>query len=105
MNAKGNRRALTLRFRNPQVHSLLRLVADQEGVSMNELAEEFISEGVRLRSAQVEERLTETLQALRAHRARPDRETVERQAMREFAKAEANVAEPLEASGPAQKFH
>jgi uncharacterized membrane-anchored protein len=91
------RPSFTLRFHDPQVHNLLRLIAMEEGVPMTEIAEEFIAQGVRHRAEGIEVRLTETVNLLRAYRLAGDRSARDQHAIEQIARAEADTPEPLPA--------
>lgn len=84
----------TLRFRNPQTHEILGLVAERYGMSMNQLAEEMLERELRAAALVLELDLTGTLDLLRDYSRG---EHLER-AIEEFAQAEAREQDPLRAS-------
>jgi hypothetical protein len=85
-----NRPSFTLRFDDEDTHETLRVVADEMGVSMNRLAEEFIASGLRVAVLGLEERLSQTLLALQSYRG----EGIEEDLIA-FAHAEATVEDPI----------
>jgi hypothetical protein len=84
--------AFTLRFHNPDTHRLLRLTAEAMNRSMNEIAEEAVSEYLAHESRALEERLRETADLLREWRG----EGVEA-VVRAFASGEIEHEDPLRA--------
>jgi hypothetical protein len=54
------RTKFTLRFRNPETHEILGLVADRYGVSMNQLAEDMLERELRAAALVLELDLSET---------------------------------------------
>jgi len=85
--------AFTVRFKDEATHRALAMVAGELGVSMNYLAEEFISRELRLTGVAMEERLERTLDALRLYRGMTEDEA-EREAT-QFATAEIAEDDPL----------
>lgn len=84
------RNAFTLRFSDPQTHRGLKLTAELLGMSMNELAERAIAHELAVVGADLEERLTRTVDLLRTYRG----ENVDADVKR-FARAEIFVDDPL----------
>jgi hypothetical protein len=82
--------AFTLRFRDPATHRLLRDVARAKGVSMSELAERLIADGLRGEAAELERTLESVLAHLRSYR--PDSAAAE-EAHRAAARAELEPSE------------
>lgn len=70
MALPDNRPAFTLRFREARTHRALRHVADELGMSMNEIAERAIEHELAVIGAELEEKLRETVELLRAYRGR-----------------------------------
>jgi hypothetical protein len=83
----------TLRFRNPETHEILGLVADRYGVSMNQLAEDMLERELRAAALVLELDLSGTLDLLRGYNRA---EHLER-AIEEFAEAEGGERDPLRA--------
>lgn len=84
--------AFTLRFRDPTTHRLLRDVARAKGVSMSELAERLVAQGLRGEAAELERTLESVLAHLRSYRADP---VAVEEPLREVARAEVEEPEPL----------
>lgn len=61
-----------LRFKNPATKEALRYVAEQNGMSMTELAEKAIEHEIALMGADLERRLTEALEQVRSYRPATD---------------------------------
>ena len=83
------RAAFTLRFKNERVHAGLGLVARQRGVSMSQLAEEYIERELRTSAVALEAELTEMVTRLRELRGGWSDEEIEA-----AAEAEATSGEP-----------
>jgi hypothetical protein len=86
-------RKFTLRFRNPQTHEILGLVAERYGMSMNQLAEEMLERELQAAARVLELDLAKTLDLLGDYSRG---EHVE-QAIKEFAEAEGRERDPLKA--------
>jgi hypothetical protein len=84
--------AFTLRFRDPATHRLLRDVARAKGVSMSELAEQLVAQGLRGEAAELERTLESVLAHLRSYRTDP---VAVEEPLRELAQAEVEEPEPL----------
>ena len=61
------RPAFPLRFRDPETKEMLRLVSDQLGVPMNDIAEDAIRHELVLLGAHIERQLTEIVTALKSY--------------------------------------
>jgi hypothetical protein len=85
------RTKFTLRFRNPETHEILGLVADRYGVSMNRLAEDMLERELRAAALVLELDVSGTLDPLRGYNRA---EHLER-AVEEFAEAEGGERDPL----------
>jgi hypothetical protein len=83
----------TLRFRNPETHAILGLVADRYGVSMNQLAEDMLERELRAAALVLELDLSETLDLVRGY----SRAEHPERAIEEFAEAEGRERDPLNA--------
>lgn len=83
----------TLRFHDRRTHDLLGLVADQFGMSKNQLAEEMLQRELSVAALLVERNLDSTLRKLHDYR-RDERLAEDVQA---FAEAEAFNEDPLQA--------
>jgi hypothetical protein len=81
----------TLRFHNRRTHDLLGLVADQFGVSKNQLAEQMLERELEAAALLVERDLDDALQLLKGYRG-DERLGQDIQA---FAEAEVNETDPL----------
>jgi hypothetical protein len=57
-----------LRFKDPATKDMLRLVADQLGVSMTDLAEDAVRQELMILGAGLEQQLTDIVEALRSYR-------------------------------------
>ncbi len=66
------RPAFPLRFKDPETKEMLRLVSDQLGVPMNDLAEDAIRHELVLRGAYLERQLTELVAALKSYKPETD---------------------------------
>lgn len=66
------RPAFPLRFKDPKTKEMLRLVSDQLGVPMNDLAEDAIRHELVLLGADVERQLTEIVTALKSYNPQTD---------------------------------
>jgi hypothetical protein len=86
----AHRVAFTLRFTNERTHRALKLTADLLGMSMNDLAEQAITHELTVLGADLEERLTRTVELLRDFRATDVERDIER-----FAVAEVTEEDPL----------
>jgi hypothetical protein len=80
----------TLRFERAETHELLRLVADQFGVSMNALAEEVLTRELSAMGLVIERDLYGTLELLRNYRG----EDIEA-GLEAFARAEVTEEDPM----------
>jgi hypothetical protein len=85
------RSAFPLRFENERTRELLRVVAEQQHMSMNQLAEEMIERELQVLALGLESNLSETIELLRAYRGEGRAE-----AWAEFADAE-ELPEPIAA--------
>lgn len=83
----------TLRFHNQRTHDLLGLVADQLGVSKNNLAEKMLERELEVAALLVERDLDSTLQQLHSYR----REERLEDDIAAFAEGEAFEEDPLQA--------
>lgn len=61
-----------LRFKNPRTRAALRLLSEQTGTSMTDLAETAIEHDIALLGADVERRLEEALTVVRSYRPSRD---------------------------------
>lgn len=66
------RPAFPLRFKDPETKEMLRLVSDQLGVPMNDLAEDAIRHELVLLGADIERQLTEIVTALKSYNPQTD---------------------------------
>lgn len=66
------RPAFPLRFKDPETKEMLRLVSDQLGVPMNDLAEDAIRHELVLLGADLERQLTEIVTALKSYDPQTD---------------------------------
>lgn len=66
------RPAFPLRFKDPATKEMLRLVSDQLGVPMNDLAEDAIRHELVLLGAHIERQLTEIVTALQSYNPQTD---------------------------------
>lgn len=82
----------TLRFHKPANHRLLGLLAERNGVSKNQLAEEMLERELQAAALLLERDLTGTLALLRSYRAEEHLE----QAIDEVARAEAHETDPID---------
>jgi phosphoribosylamine-glycine ligase len=64
--------AFPLRFKDPETKRMLRLVSDQLGVPMNELAEDAIRHELVILGAQVERQLSDIVTALQSYDPQTD---------------------------------
>lgn len=64
-----------LRFKDPETKEMLRLVSDQLGVPMNDLAEDAIRHELVLLGAHVERQLSEIVTALKSYNPQRDIDT------------------------------
>lgn len=83
------RSVFPLRFGNERTRELLRVIADRQGTSMNQLAEEMIERELAVLALGLESSLSRTIETLRSYRGEG-----QRQAWDAFAEAEA-LPEPL----------
>lgn len=60
--------AFPLRFKDPTTKDMLRLVADQLGVPMNDIAEDAVRQELVLLGAGIEQQLSTVVEALRGYR-------------------------------------
>ena len=81
----------TLRFRNPRNPMMLGLLAEQFGVSKNQLAEEMLESGLQTAALLLADDLTGTLELLQRYR----RDEHVQDAIAEFARAEAEEVDPI----------
>lgn len=88
--ASPQRRAFTLRFHSDDTYRSLQLTAKVLGVSMNQLAEAAIERELAVIGADLEEKLTRTVEMLRTMRSKDFQKEIEA-----FARAEVEVADPL----------
>jgi len=66
---KATRRTtFTVRFTEESTHATLRVVAKELGVSMNRLAEDLISRSLRALALTLQDKPSETLEAIRSYR-------------------------------------
>jgi len=82
----------TLRFRNSRTHDLLGLVADQRGVSKNQLAEEMLERELHAAALLLARDLTGTLELLKKYNRAEHLED----AIEAFAQAEAAGPDPIQ---------
>ena len=80
---------LTIRLRDERLYGLLKLLAAQRGVSMNQMVEEALAHELEREADRAEGELTETLELLRSYRAGPAT------LVREFVDAEVAEPDPL----------
>lgn len=66
------RPAFPLRFKDPETKEMLRLVSDQLGIPMNDLAEDAIRHELVLLGADIERQLTEIVTALKSYNPQTD---------------------------------
>lgn len=71
----GTRDALPLRFKNARTKAALRELSEQSGQSMTDIAEKAIEHELALLGADLERRLSEALEAVRAYRPAADLES------------------------------
>ncbi len=64
--------AFPLRFKNPRTRAALKLVAEQSGTTMTDVAEKAIEHEVALLGADLERRLAEALDVVRSYRPETD---------------------------------
>ncbi len=83
------RPAFTLRFRNEATHRGLRLTAHALGMSMNELAENAIEHELAIVGADLEQKLTRTVELLRSYRGTGFEDDIAA-----FAEAEVTIEDP-----------
>lgn len=60
---------LTIRLRDERLYGLLKLLAAQRGVSMNQMVEDALARELEREADRTEGELTETLELLRSYRA------------------------------------
>ena len=80
---------LTIRLRDERLYGLLKLLAAQRGVSMNQMVEDALARELEREADRAEGELTETLERLRSYRADPVTQA------RELADAEVAEPDPL----------
>jgi len=80
---------LTIRLRDERLYGLLKLLAAQRGISMNQMVEQALARELEHEADRAEGELTETLERLRSYRG--DQGTLSR----EFAEAEVAELDPL----------
>jgi hypothetical protein len=83
----------TLRFRNRSNHEILGLLAERYGVTKNQLAEELLERELQAAALLLEQDLSGTLALLKNYR----RDEHLGQAIADFAQAEGEYAEPIDA--------
>ena len=88
---RSTRSAFPLRFGNERTRELLRVVAERQHLSMNQLAEEMIARELQVMALGLESSLSRTIELLRSYRGQGRAET-----WSEFADAEA-LPEPIAA--------
>lgn len=66
------RSAFPLRFKDPETKAMLRLVSDQLGVPMNDLAEDAIRHELVLLGADIERQLTEIVNSMKSYNPQAD---------------------------------
>lgn len=91
-DAKEQPAKFTLRFKNPETHELLRLVAQSLGMSMNDVAEDFLARELRIAALGLEEQLATVLERLQTYRAADLKRDIAA-----FAEAEVSQEDPLRA--------
>jgi hypothetical protein len=84
--------AFNLRFHDDKTHQALRLTANLLGMSMNELAERAIARELAFLGADLEQKLTRTVELLRSYRGEGIEADIEA-----FARGEVAVDDPLQA--------
>lgn len=84
------RPAFTLRFKNERTHRALKVTAEVLGVPMSEIAEAAIEHELAVLGADLEDRLSRTVELLRSFRRESVDDDIER-----FAEAEVAVEDPL----------
>jgi hypothetical protein len=80
---------LTIRLRDERLYGLLKLLAAQRGISMNQMVEQALARELEREADRAEGELTESLERLRSYRGDPGT------LAREFADAEAAEPDPL----------
>jgi hypothetical protein len=93
-----DRPAFTVRFDNPDDYDMLRFVAEQHRVSMNQLVQEAIEDRLQREASAMEERLRAALDVVRRYRT----EDVEPYADT-FAGAEVTELDPVRARAVTQR--
>ena len=88
----AEQRAFTLRFKDPETHRRLHLVAELLGVPMREIAEAAVGRELDRLGADLEQRLEHTLARIRSYGA--TERNLERD-IDEFARAEAEHPDPF----------
>lgn len=88
---RSARSAFPLRFENERTRELLRVIAERQHLSMNQLAEEMIERELQVMALGLESSLSRTIALLRSYRGQGRAE-----AWAEFADAEA-LPEPIAA--------
>jgi hypothetical protein len=83
-----------LRFDNPQTYRVLRLVAEQRGMSMNDIVQEALEAYLREETASTEERLRAALKIVQEYRAEEQLELY----AKAFARAEVTEEDPMRAT-------
>jgi hypothetical protein len=81
----------TLRFRTPQTHRMLSLVAQELGISKNQLAEQMLERELAAAALALEQDLAGTMELLRDYNQAPHIEGH----IRAFAEGEAFGSDPL----------
>ncbi len=81
----------TLRFRSPQTHELLGVVADELGLSKNQLAEQMLERELQAAALSLELDLAGTLELLQSY----NRDTDVESHIQAFAEGEAYGDDPL----------
>ncbi|MGH3427838.1 MAG: hypothetical protein ACRDQZ_09780 [Mycobacteriales bacterium] len=91
MTDTRSRSVFTIRFGDQTTHDCLRFVARERGVSMNQLAEEFIQRELGTAILGLEVELSTTLEALQAYRAQNSDDD-----WAAYAEAEVDVDDPVD---------
>ncbi len=89
--AKSNATKFTLRFHSPQTHEMLGVIAQELGVSKNQLAEQMLERELQAAALSLELDLTGTLSLLQSYNREADVEGH----IQAFAEGEAYADDPL----------
>jgi hypothetical protein len=97
MSEEVTRARFTLRFHDAETHRMLAVVADELGLSMTDVAEIFIVEGLDRARTGLAWRLERTLEDLSSWKGAPidDRRRELRAEAQAFADAEVEIEDPL----------